>query len=114
MPRNSGYWLCLDFGPHHHVIILLLISKEAIHMIHETYLVLPLPKYRVRGISVIGWSATAVLLRFRMTACMVDAISNLDRIHPHKLLSIIKPFHLKLLLADRTEAIGQSWVIWDR
>ena len=42
---------------------------------------------------------------------MVDAVADLLSVHPHKLLSVVEPFHLELFLADRAEAVGR--VVWD-
>lgn len=55
-----------------------------------------------------------VLRSLLMTRGMIDPLSNLLRIHPHKLLSLIQPLHLKLLLTNRTHTIRHCRVIWDR
>lgn len=44
---------------------------------------------------------------------MVDAIPYMRGIRPHKLLCVVKPSHLKLFLADGTDAVGQHGVVRD-
>ena len=59
-------------------------------------------------------STATVLLGLSMATCVVNAISDLDRVHPDELLRIIKPLHLKSFLTDRTETICKGRVIRDR
>lgn len=58
--------------------------------------------------------STAFFLNLRVTASMIYSIPNLHRIHPHKVLNLVIPYHIKLLLANGTWLIGKSWVRWYR
>ena len=70
--------------------------------------------YLILSLSQNGLRSAAILLRISMAACVIDAGTNLDCIHPDKLLCIIQPLHLKLLLADRADASCQCWVVRNR
>lgn len=48
-----------------------------------------------------------------MATSVVDSIAHIFRIYPDKFLSIIEPFHLKLLLANGAKTVGKGRVIWN-
>lgn len=58
------------------------------------------------------WIST-IFLRLCMAACMIDATTNLDCVHPDKLLCVIQPLHFELLLADWADTLGHDWVVWN-
>ena len=45
---------------------------------------------------------------------MIYSIPNFHRIHPHKILNLVIPNHIKLLLANRTRLVSESWIGWYR
>ena len=75
---------------------------------------LPLSQYAI-------WRArshrctAAFFLHLRMAASMIYSIPNFHRIHPHKILGLVIPYHIELLLTNRTWLVGKRWVrrYWD-
>lgn len=49
-----------------------------------------------------------------MAAGMINSSPDFHRIHPYKVLDFVIPYHIELLLANRTWLIGKSWVGWYR
>lgn len=74
---------------------------------------LPLPQYAIRRARSQRCSS-AFFLHFGMAASMIYSIPNFHRIHPHKILNLVIPNHIKLLLANRTRLVSESWIGWYR
>lgn len=70
---------------------------------------LPLPQYAIRRARSQRCSA-AFFLHLGMAASMIYSIPNLHRIHPHKILNLVIPNHIKLLLANGTRLVSKSWI----
>ena len=70
---------------------------------------LPLPQYTIRRARSHRCTA-AFFLHLSMAASMIYSIPNSHRIHPHKILSLVIPYHIKLLLANRAWLAGKRWV----
>lgn len=74
---------------------------------------LPLSQYTIRRARSQRCSA-AFFLHLRMAAGMINSSPDFHRIHPYKVLDFVIPYHIELLLANRTWLIGKSWVGWYR
>jgi hypothetical protein len=67
-----------------------------------------LSKHRIRGARHRNTSALAVLFP---ASRMVYLAANLDRVHPHKIVRILRPLRLEVLLADGARRVGEHDVL---
>lgn len=77
----------------------------------NTNLGLTLPQHGLWGAS-LGRIAATIFGGFREAGGMVYAVPDLLGVHPDELLRIVKPLHLKLLLADRAKGVRR--IVWHR
>jgi hypothetical protein len=111
---QDGLILRLNLRSQRHIIILSLRQSTEIRrcVSQNAHLSFPLSKdscwFRRTPLNL----RIDILCGLGMTARVIDALSNLLGIHPHELLRLIKPLHLEFFLANRTETVCESGIIW--